>query len=114
MSDKIYVPGVFAKVADKKRWWELTINCKADELISFIEKHRDERGWIKFGITEKREPNEKSSHSVWLDQWRPDATRQFNNARSAVDRTPAQSQFHDAPNPKPAQPAAAQDDDVPF
>lgn len=105
MSEKIYVPGVWAKQRTNSPFFQLTLNCKAADLVKFIHEHTDERGWIKFGISEMKQPKEKQSHSVWLDTWRPDASRQFNNARQAATG----SKFADVPSPK-----APDDDSVPF
>lgn len=75
MSDKIYVNGVFAKARDTQYGEVITLNCKADELMRFIEEHQD-NGWIKFDVQRKRTPSEKTTHSVSLSNWKPEPGRE--------------------------------------
>lgn len=92
MSDKIYVNGVFAKARDTQYGEVITLNCKADELMRFIEEHQD-NGWIKFDVQRKRTPGEKTTHSVSLNNWKPE-----HRGGGAVNRPPSrqpQTKFPD-------------------
>lgn len=71
MSDKIYVKGVWAKSRQTSFGEVISLNCKAAELVAFIQANTDAGGWIKFDISPKRQPDEKTTHSVSLNTWKP-------------------------------------------
>lgn len=105
MSDeqKIYVPKVSAKQitfqASGKTIIKLGIH--ADTLIEFLKKHKNEKGYVNVGISERKQPGQYGdTHSVWLDTWKP-------GERSGQAKAVQQ----------PLQPAStprATNDDVPF
>lgn len=88
-NQKTYVPGVWAKERTSP-FTVLTLNCKADELIKFIQANAD-NGWIRFGVTAKKNPDDKSTHSVYLDTWKPGGSRPLEGARQAVRNAPPAS-----------------------
>ena len=70
---KTYVPMSSAKqITFKDGGSLLRLGFKADELIAFVQMHQNERGWINFTVTERRQPGERGdTHSVALDTYQP-------------------------------------------
>lgn len=75
VSDKIFAPGN-AKLNERTSFFCLRYCFKADDMIKFCEANKNEQGYINLQITERRVPDDKSSHTVALDTWKPDPNRQ--------------------------------------
>lgn len=77
----------------------LKIGINVEKFKAFLEQHKNERGYVNLGISERRsESSYGETHTVWLDTWKPDVSQIF--------------------TPKPSipsqQPVKIEDDDVPF
>lgn len=77
----------------------LKVGFHVETLIAFIKQHANERGYVNFGISERKETSQHGeTHSVWLDTWRPGQTapkatpeaakRGVEHMRSAVNTPP--------------------------
>lgn len=77
---KVFAPGN-AKINDRATFWLLRYSFPADKMIEFCNANKNERGYVNLNITERRTPDDKSSHTVALDTWQPDPNRQSNYAR---------------------------------
>lgn len=71
--DKVYVPMSSAKQHTFKDGGAiLKLGFKADDLIAFVTKHANERGWINLVVSERRSVGERGdTHSVTLDTYEP-------------------------------------------
>lgn len=50
----------------------LKLNFHVDSAIEWLSKHRNARGYITLGISERRSPSDRGdTHCVWLDTWQP-------------------------------------------
>lgn len=66
---KVYAP-FFGKVKKFNNGGEIfNIGGKADELIDFINKNKNSKGYINFDISKQR--NDATKLSVSLDTWEP-------------------------------------------
>jgi hypothetical protein len=53
----------------------LKLSIKADAMIDFINQHKNEKGYLNLGISERREIGKYGeTHTVWLDTWKPTKT----------------------------------------
>ncbi len=100
MSEKTYVPKCNAKSRTSPIVGEvICLDFNVEAMIEFLTKHQNERGYIKLDICRRKTPDERSTHSVTLNDWKPDPNRQ-------------------APAPKPTgysgQKPVDDDDQVPF
>lgn len=90
--DKIYVDGVWIKEFTFPSTGNtiLKVGVKADELIAFLNKHKDDGGYVNLGISRRQKPSDKGiTHTVWLDTWKPDKKRE------AASTEPKRAQHHD-------------------
>lgn len=73
MSDKIYVPKSSAKEKKFDNGGSIIkLGFKADELVAFINQHKNSRGYINFSVGQRRTPSQYGdTHSVALDQFEP-------------------------------------------
>ncbi len=76
MSEKaIYVPKSSAKARQTPIGEVLRLSFKVDELVNFVREHVNEKGYVNFEVSKRREPSGYGdTHSVKLDTWQP--TRQ--------------------------------------
>lgn len=50
----------------------LNVAVNAEQMIRFVNEHKDERGWLRIGISKRRTPSDKGvTHCAWLDTWKP-------------------------------------------
>lgn len=71
---KIYVPKSSAKEIHFERSGKtiLKLNFKVQDLIAFLGQHKNEKGYITFGVSPRREVSQYGdTHCVWLDTWKP-------------------------------------------
>lgn len=73
MSDKIYVPRSSAKEKKFDNGGSIIkLGFKADELVAFINQHKNSRGYINFSVGQRKTPSQYGdTHSVALDQFEP-------------------------------------------
>lgn len=86
MSDKIYAPISIEQRAwpDGKPLWRIGI--MAAEMIAFLQKHVNERGYVNLTMSARREPGKHGdTHYATLDTWKPKERNQQSGAR---DDTP--------------------------
>lgn len=69
---KIYAP-VRAKVVEFQSGKKiLKISFKSDEMVEFIQKHTNQRGFVNLGVSKRKEVGRYGeTHTVWLDTWEP-------------------------------------------
>ena len=100
---KIYINGVSAKqITFKSGKTIIKLNINVDRMIEQLERHRNEKGYVNLGISERREPGKYGeTHTVWLDTWRPNQQGQqaaqpplqtIARTHAAVMEQPAESQ----------------------
>lgn len=70
---KQYVPKCGVKTVTFQDGGEMfKLNFHAETLINFVKANTNEKGYITFGMTERREPSQYGdTHSLWLDTWKP-------------------------------------------
>jgi len=70
---KTYVPKSSAKVITFDDGGSIMkLNFHAETMAEFVRNHANERGYITFGVTKRREVSERGdTHCVWLDKWKP-------------------------------------------
>ena len=49
----------------------IKLDCVADKLIEWLKANKNERGYVNIVLSAKREPDEKSTHTAYLDTWVP-------------------------------------------
>lgn len=49
----------------------IKLDCVADKLIEWLKANKNERGYVNIVLSAKREPDEKSTHTAYLDTWKP-------------------------------------------
>lgn len=50
----------------------LNVTISAEQAIAFINKYKDEQGFVRIGISRRKSASESGlTHSVWLDTWKP-------------------------------------------
>lgn len=101
---KIYVPKSSAKQVNFRDGGSLLkLSFKADEMIAFLQQHRNEKGYVNLCVTERKTPSQYGdTHCCWLDQWKP--TRGPDSDTPATERRQAREQ---ASQPQP-------EDDTPY
>lgn len=68
MADKIFVDGVFAKKKEKSPAFIITsISVKVADFIPFLEKHRNNAGYVNFDVL----LSQKGTQYCQLDTWQP-------------------------------------------
>jgi hypothetical protein len=111
MSDekKIYWPRSGAKQIDFANGGNLLkLNFHVETAIAWLKEHANDRGYITVGVTRRRSVGDRGeTHCLWLDTWKPDASRgkqrAFSEGQMVENAPPIADQ---APFPG--------DDDVPF
>lgn len=104
-NEKIYVPGTYAKAKKFDNGGEiLRLSLNAEKVIDFINKNKNDKGYITFNIGPKRTPDEKSTHYVALDTWKPSTAPANGSAQPFKVATPVKT-----PN-QPVKPAQTEDD----
>jgi hypothetical protein len=98
---KTYVPKSKAKVQKTTFGDILKLGFHAETLAAFCKQHQNEAGYINLDIVPRRETDAYgNTHSVVLNDWKPDASRR-QEPRPTVE-----------PNTKPL--TQPESDDVPF
>lgn len=49
----------------------IKLDCVADKLIAWLKANTNDRGYVNIVLSAKREPDEKSTHTAYLDEWKP-------------------------------------------
>ena len=117
MSEKIYVPKCSAKETQFPDGGKLLkIGFHADTLAEFVRNHANDRGYVNFVVTRRKEVGQHGeTHSVSLDTWQPG--RQSSGRRQdapAGEQTAAQKALAARRASTPPATAPPEDDDVPF
>lgn len=80
---KVYAP-FFGKVKTFNNGGEIfNISGKADELIEFINKNKNSKGYINFDISKQR--NDATKLSVSLDTWEPSTANRTDQVNITED-----------------------------
>ena len=89
--EKIYAPINAKQVEFKSGKSILKLGINVDSLIVFLKDHRNEKGYVNLGISERKAVGKHGeTHTVWLDTWKPTY-----GARSSETAPPAQSSNND-------------------
>lgn len=88
MADKIYVPKCYATERPTKFGPLLSIDFNVDELIKFAQQHKTDRGYLKLTVSPKKNPDERSTHSVFLNDWKPQQGQQRTEPRKSNSAYP--------------------------
>ncbi len=82
MSEKpTYVPKSYARARQTKFGEVLCLDFQAEALITFIRENTNERGYIKIDVVPRKTPDEKSTHSLVLNTWKPEGKREQPKAK---------------------------------
>lgn len=76
MADKQYVPKCYATERQTKYGPMLSIDFNVEELLKFAQQHKTDRGYLKLTVSPKKNPDERSTHSVFLNDWKPQQGQQ--------------------------------------
>jgi hypothetical protein len=67
-TETIYINGVYCK----KKNYGIGISGKASDIIAEIQKHTNSKGYIRWELKERREPDKNgNSHYLVVDTWEP-------------------------------------------
>lgn len=70
----IYVPKSSAKARTTPIGEVIKLGFKVDELVNFVREHVNEKGYVNFEVTKRREVGAYGdTHAVKLDNWQPKA-----------------------------------------
>jgi hypothetical protein len=86
-TNKQYVPKSTARARQTDYGEYISVGFDVAELIKFAEAHKNERGYLNLTIAPRREPSEKATHSVYLDDYKP-GQRSGQPARRSAPATP--------------------------
>lgn len=110
---KIYVP----KSSAKSKTFDsgktiIKLSFKAADLVDFINQHANEKGYINFGVSERRNVSQYGdTHCIWLDTWQPSAKSADQKPRT-LSREEVQQGLREVANS--VKPSTPETDDVPF
>ena len=94
----------------------MKVGFNVEKLIAFAQENANERGYVNFDITPRREVSERGdTHSISLDDWKPNTAQA--RAPQAAQAAPApKAKFVPTGKPKTAAVPAHQapDEEVPF
>jgi len=85
---KTYCNGVSAKQITFQSSGKtiLKLGVNVDKMIAFLQQHRNAKGFVNLGISERKEVGQYGdTHTVWLDTWQPDAAKQSKPAPKPQD-----------------------------
>lgn len=69
---KIYAPASVKEVKFANGNSILKFSFSAEKMMAFIQSNQNEKGYINFGISSRREVGKYGeTHTVWLDTWEP-------------------------------------------
>lgn len=101
----VYVPKSSAKERTTSFGQIINLSFNAKELIDFVNANTNEKGYINLEVVPRKEVSSYGdTHSVKLNNWKPEKTE---------GATPARQPQKPAPR-KPAPAAEQPNDDVPF
>ena len=77
---KTYCNGVSAKqITFQSGKTILKLGVNVDKMIAFLQQHRNAKGFVNLGISERKEVGQYGdTHTVWLDTWSPESAKQSN------------------------------------
>lgn len=82
MKQREFVKGIFVSKNPKIESF-IDISVKKDEFIAFLDGLEvSEKGYVKFNMAEQK--NDTSKYSVWVNDWKPDATKSKPKAQPAT------------------------------
>ena len=67
---KTYLPKSYVKAIKTQFGEILKLDVDAEALIAFAQQHKNERGYLKLDIVPRKNPDEKSTHSVCLNTYK--------------------------------------------
>ncbi len=76
----------------------LNVSVNVEQMVAFLNQHKDEKGYVRLGISKRREVSDKGvTHTVWLDTWKPDGAPKQQAAAPARKDEPQADQQDDIP-----------------
>ena len=89
---KTYVPRSRAKeITFRDGGKIMKVSFHAEELAAFVKANANEKGYVTFGISQRREVGQYGdTHCVWLDRWVPNQSNPAEHQRTLpqAPRTP--------------------------
>lgn len=71
-NQKTYVPKSSVRARQTQFGEFINIGLNAEEFASFMNQHKNERGYINLTIGKRKAPSERGdTHSLWLDDYKP-------------------------------------------
>ncbi len=64
----------------------IKLDCVADKLIEWLKANKNERGYVNIVLSAKREPDEKSTHTAYLDTWKPTGQKSTPQVKTPVKK----------------------------
>lgn len=102
---KVFVPGSFITEKTFDNGGSiLKVGIAVDKFIEFIQANKKSNGYINLLIQARREPDERSTHTMTLDTWEPSnksaaQTPEVKNTVKSVKSLPKQTTKSTAPAP---------------
>lgn len=85
MADKIYAP-INVKARDGRFGQEFRISFNVEKMLAFIQQHKTPRGYVNLHMSQRRSTGRfGETHSVTLDTWEPNQSRQDADPVSGED-----------------------------
>ena len=74
-NQKVYAKGIYInkKLIAGKELFELS--CNVDQLVAFLQEHRDEKGYVRIACWPKREADKYGTHNAELNTWKPNSAQ---------------------------------------
>jgi len=115
MSDNDFVKGVFLKTPHENApdFIKRKVNIKVDEFIEYLQKHKNDSGYVNFDMKEA-----KSGHwYLQIDDWQPNSNQSGNNSSSGStwgNQDKKQESFKPPSNGFKPNPVEEFEGDIPF
>jgi hypothetical protein len=92
-SDRVFADGLFYTEKENSYGKIGKLAISVDKFIEFLNEHKDERGYVRVDILERREPTEDKTHYGILNTYKPkqeSSERPRTQAPKAAAKKPAQ------------------------
>lgn len=73
--NKTYVPRSNAKAQETAIGEVIRLSFHVESLVEFAKEHENSGGYINIDVVPRREPNDKATHSLTLNDWTPDKSK---------------------------------------
>ena len=94
MTETIYVNGFRIKETQ----YSLKVGIKADDVIDFINQHKNDAGYVNIEIKKRKAPSQYGeTHYAVLDTWKPTGQQQGQPSQQSQAPTPPPPPVDDLP-----------------